>query len=194
MKPVDNAATTNPGREIVWSAVQWPACEHLDLRADTEGVVADGVVVGVIDGVATRLRYHVACDVGWNVRGVSIDLHGHPPVSLTRQGDRWHDAAGIERADLAGCTDVDIAVTPFTNTIPIRRLRLGSGDSADIRVIYIEPTPELQITAESQRYTRLPTGYRYRSGTFTADLEVDGDGIVVDYPQLWTLRRSSGAA
>lgn len=183
-----------PARQIVWSALGWPACEHLDLQVDGTGVVADGVVVGEIDGVATRLRYRVGCDAGWHVQDVSICLHGRQPLTLSRRGDRWYDADGVEWPELAGCTDVDIAVTPFTNTVPIRRLGLDYGESADLRIVYIQPTPELDIAAAAQRYTRLPASgradYRYESGSFAADLEVDGDGIVVSYPGLWVLQGS----
>lgn len=47
--------------------------------------------------------------------------------------------------------------------------------------------PELKLSAVDQRYTRRESGsggevYRYQSGTFQADLHVDSDGIVIDYP------------
>jgi uncharacterized protein len=52
--------------------------------------------------------------------------------------------------------------------------------------------PELTTRRASQRYTLLKPGtddeaplYRYESGSFRADLTVDGDGYVTDYPGLW---------
>jgi hypothetical protein len=86
---------------------------------------------------------------------------------------------------------VDVAETPFTNTLPIRRLRLSPGESAEIAVAYFDGA-ELQPWPEPQRYTRLQKGeegelYRIESldGGFTADLAVDADGLVVDYPGLF---------
>jgi hypothetical protein len=38
-----------------------------------------------------------------------------------------------------------------------------------------------------QRYTGLETGVRYESGTFRADLAVDVDGLVTDYPGVWAM-------
>jgi len=92
---------------------------------------------------------------------------------------------------LEGCLDVDISATPFTNTLPIRRLQLQLGESAEIQVVYLA-VPEMQINCEPQRYTCLevnPAGgvYKFESLTsvFVAKLPVDADGLVLDYPQLF---------
>jgi hypothetical protein len=52
--------------------------------------------------------------------------------------------------------------------------------------------PDLTARRASQRYTQLGAGakdhavlYRYESGSFMADLTVDSDGFVSDYPGLW---------
>jgi hypothetical protein len=45
----------------------------------------------------------------------------------------------------------------------------------------------VDVGPQRQRYTRTGDGYRYESGSFRADLGVDSDGIVTDYPGLWTL-------
>ena len=92
---------------------------------------------------------------------------------------------------LDGCEYVDISDTPFTNTLPIRRLGLASGESAVISVAYFDGA-ELQPWPELQRYTCLQQDsdgglYRFESldGGFTADLPVDADGLVFDYPGLF---------
>jgi hypothetical protein len=178
-------------RQIMWTARQWPGCEHLDLRADEDGVAADGLLVAAVEGVPIRMAYQIECDAAWRIRSAAIDLHGIARRVLTRDGDgRWFDN-GRERADLAGCTDVDIALTPFTNTLPIRRLDLVPGAAADLRVVYIQPAPRLTIGPAEQRYLRLDAGYRYESGAFGADLAVDADGLVTDYPDLWTMESST---
>jgi hypothetical protein len=83
---------------------------------------------------------------------------------------------------------VDIQATPLTNTLPIRRLALQAGESTDIRLCYIE-VPSLTVSPATQRYTALETGrlYRFESleSDFTADLPVDEDGFVLDYPGLF---------
>jgi hypothetical protein len=173
-------------REVMWTALCWPSTEHLNLRIDDAQVVADGAVVA-LDGRPTRLAYQIVCDPNWATRMLSLAPHDEPDLILVRRdGDRWYDGAGVERAELRGCIDVDIALTPFTNTLPIRRLDLPVGHSADLRMVYVQLEHGLSVSASDQRYTRLgPNTYRYSSGSFTTDLTVDADGLVTDYPDLW---------
>ncbi len=91
------------------------------------------------------------------------------------------------RPDLASCEDIDLSVTPSTNTLPIRRLALEPGDHMNVTAAWVR-FPELTVEPLRQRYTRLAANrYRYESldSGFTADLETDDDGLVVLYPNLW---------
>ena len=93
--------------------------------------------------------------------------------------------------ELEGCIDVDISATPFTNTLPIRRLELEPGQSEELTVTYVR-VPELLVGPERQRYGCLEAqtdGGLYRlealpSG-FTAELPVGAEGLVIDYPGLF---------
>jgi len=45
--------------------------------------------------------------------------------------------------------------------------------------------PELAVSRSRQRYVPLERGtVRFRSGSFTADIEFDADGFVLAYPGL----------
>ena len=180
-------------RDVMWWAWDGPGLGHLCLMVGEDGVVADGMVIGVTEGHPFRVAYEVRCDVGWQVRAMRIGVPGEPPrVYVLSNGEgSWTTPDGLSVPHLEGCTDVDISVTPFTNTLPIRRLGLAPVESAEVSVAYIEGT-ELQAWPEPQRYTCLEKGdrgglYRFLSldGGFTADLLVDGDGLVLDYPGLF---------
>src|SRR5206468_2740936 len=93
----------------------------------------------------------------------------------------WCDRPGLEHLllDLAACSDIDIMGTPFTNTMPIRRLVLPPEQPAALKVVYVA-IPDLAISVAAQDYTRrdteaMPTRFRYRSlgSDFTAELSVD---------------------
>jgi hypothetical protein len=56
----------------------------------------------------------------------------------------------FRRPDLAGAVDIDISVSPFTNTLPIRRLRLARGLAADLTMAYVR-VPELIDVPDPQR-------------------------------------------
>ncbi|MCB7135534.1 putative glycolipid-binding domain-containing protein [Cellulosimicrobium marinum] len=98
---------------------------------------------------------------------------------------------------LDGAVDCDLALCPATNTMPVLRLGLP-GDAApagetSLVMAWVD-LPSLRVLRSEQVYAPASpvdpaTGHgtvRYTSATrdFTADLTVDADGIVVDYPQL----------
>ena len=180
--------------EVMWSAGDAPGLEHLRLAMHNDGVVADGIVIGVTEGRPFRVAYEVRCDVGWRVRAVRVGVPGSEPlgVNLLSDGEgNWKTSDGRAVPELRGCIDVDISVTPFTNTLPIRRLGLVPTESAELSVAYFEGT-KLQPWPETQRYTCLEKSdggglYRFLSldGGFSADLPVDADGLVLDYPGLF---------
>ena len=95
--------------------------------------------------------------------------------------------AAIEIPAVAGCLDVDLAFTPATNILPLRRLGLAVGESREMTAAWVR-FPDLSVEPLAQRYTRLDerrVRYESRGGAFTADLEVDELGLVVSYPPLW---------
>jgi len=111
-----------------------------------------------------------------------------PDLWLVSDGNgRWSEINGASRPDLDGCLDIDLACTPFTNTLPIRRLSLDVGHTADITVAYID-VETLDVQPDRQRYTRLDT-HRWRfeqvSGGFSKDFDVDEFGLLRDYPTLF---------
>jgi len=191
------------GREIMWAPWNGQGLEHLRLAQGEAGVVADSVVIGARGDRTFRVRYVVACDTSWRVREVrlsSLDADDHQ-LHLRADGTgHWETAAGEPLHELDGCLDVDISTTPFTNTLPIRRLDLWPGQSRDLTVAYVA-VPDFEIRPVPQRYTALERRadgalYTYEglSTAFVADLPVDADGVVVDYPRLyrrvWTLATS----
>jgi hypothetical protein len=181
-------------REVMWSAWDAPGLGHLHLAMHNDGVVADGIVIGVAEGRPFRVGYEVRCDVSWRVQAVRVGVPRSevPDVELLSDGQgNWTKPDGRIVPELRGCIDVDISVTPFTNTLPIRRIGLAPTESAELSVAYFEGT-ELQARPELQRYTCLEKSEgggldRFLSldGGFTADVPVDADGLVLDYPGLF---------
>jgi hypothetical protein len=178
-------------RHILWGPWEGPGLEHLHLTASAGGdMLADGAILGLSGGAPFRARYTVQCDPQWRVRAVRIDMLDALNRRLDLYADgagHWTDDAGAELPGLAGCFDIDISATPFTNTLPIRRLALDLGAAADITVVYID-LPALTAQPAMQRYTRLAEDrYRFeaRGNRFTADLPIDADSLVLDYPGLF---------
>ncbi len=182
-------------RDVMWLPWEGPGLEHLHLTFSPDGALADGVIIGITEGQPFRVRYVIRCDARWRVRETHVTLlsSDQPTIGLLSDGNgHWTTDTGEPRPDLDGCLDIDLIATPFTNTLPIRRLRLQPGTSADLLVAYVDVS-ELRLETARQRYTCLeawPDGARYRfevlpSGGFTAELLVDAYGLVINYPQLF---------
>jgi uncharacterized protein len=181
-------------RSVFWRPLDEIGLEHLLLAILPDRIEADGMIVQTKAGRgAFRARYRIEAAGDWTMRSCEIRLEEPAAAErrLSLQVDAegsWRDiVSGQELPALSGCREVDIQVSPFTNSLPIGRLRLGSGQSAEIRAAYIT-VPELTLAPAPQRYTRLgPDRYRYEGlGTgFAAEIALDGDGLVLDYPGIF---------
>lgn len=170
-----------------WRPWEGDGLEHLVLRESLTGIVAESLVIAAEFAV----RYRILCDAAWRTRGVEIAVLGDDRhLALIADGaGRWSDGAGgAPLPALDGALDVDLTCTPFTNTLPIRRLGLAPGVVAEIVVAYVR-VPELTIAPEGQRYTCLEPGRRYRfdalDGGFTREIGVDEHALVTEYPGLF---------
>ena len=179
---------------VWWTPLELPGLEQFHLVENETGVVADGLVLGIEGATPFRLWYQVRTDTNWNTRECLLQVGGEQGQSVHLYTDgqgHWTDAAGAACAALEGCLDLDISRTPFTNTLPLRRLALKPGESMDLLVAYMT-VPALSIRPVRQRYTclsRTASGgiYRYEGleSNFTADLSVDEQALVVDYSGIW---------
>lgn len=173
-----------------WESWDGTGLQHLVLRVGPEEIVAEAVVLAAEDDRSFAARFRIVCDGAWRVRSVEAGVIGDDRrILLASDGaGHWRDGAGRPLPDLEGAIDVDLPVTPFTNTLPIRRLDLAAGQSADLRVVYIV-LPEYTVTTDPQRYICLEPRRRYRyeslDSDFVREIEVDTDGLVVTYPELF---------
>jgi hypothetical protein len=183
-------------RQIMWSPWTGPGLEHLHLLQLPEGIVADGLILGVEEQAPFRVRYEIHCDPQWRLRAINLSVPGgsSPSLLFTDGNGSWTTESGETIPSLKGCLDVDISATPFTNTLPIRRLALQPGSSATLNMAYIA-IPQMCIEVAEQRYTCLEVTasggrYLYESlangvSSFSAELAVDNEGLVIDYPGLF---------
>ncbi|MHA3913567.1 putative glycolipid-binding domain-containing protein [Halovulum sp. GXIMD14793] len=182
--------------DVRWQDWQGQGLEHCVCRSSNSGLTLEGVVAGTRHGHYGG-RYFVRTDDAFRTREVKVSYLDGPDLHLeVDTSGHWRDAIrDTALPDLDGCFDVDIGMTPATNTLPIKRLKLALGESHDIAVAYV-PLPD-QINGHflpqraEQRYTCLQPGRLYRYDglfrKFTAELEIDEAGLVIDYPE--TFRR-----
>jgi hypothetical protein len=195
---------------LFWERTDTAGSEHalIDSRA---GLYARGTAMAV-DPIAYTCRYELRTDPGWATAHLDVTAEGAGwtrSVRLELAAGRWRattaeqgnldavlSAAGHARAGLPGMEDpdllygafdVDLSGSPLTNTLPIRRLDLlkaETGVSHRLNVAWVL-LPSLEIVQADQIYTALGD-HRVRCAgeTFSADLTVDDEGFVRDYPGL----------
>lgn len=171
-----------------WREAAGEGVQHLVLDRSPGQIAAEGMIV--TGGEAPfAARFRLLMDSRWRTRRLSVAVLGNPVVLVLLADGKggWTDAAGADLPDLAGVQDVDISATPFTNTLPIRRLRTAVGKSVDIDTAHVN-LPSMTVSRDAQRYTRLEERlwrYESRDSDFVRDITVDEDGVVLSYPGLF---------
>ena len=172
-------------RRVAWRrSDEILADEHCTITVRDSGISLVGTVLGAEDGLPVRVEYRVLADAAGTTTAVHVrDLRGFGQRTLALERDskgNW-TVDGVPHKALKGCSDVDLGCSPSTNTLPVRRLRLGMGASKTIQAAWVR-FPSLAVEKTPQTYTRVDEfTYRYASGTFEAELVVDEEGVVAQY-------------
>jgi uncharacterized protein len=175
---------------VRWQGWSGKSIEHTVVRRGSGANSANGVVIAEEGSERFAVRYMIDCEGSWSLRQARLELIGADSAIELRRADngKWSDGSGRSLPHLDGATDLDLSVTPFTNTLPIQRLRLRAGESAEILTAYVR-FPEQTVTTDPQRYTCLEPMRRYRyeslDSDFVREVEVDADGLVLIYPGLF---------
>ena len=177
-----------PLRTVFWHRGEPPGTESFLLSSDEGGWHLEGDIVALLDQEPAHVRYRIDCDPAWQTlaaeisqerAGVRRELH----ITVRDRGRWWVE--GEEDARLSGCTDIDLEISPSTNTIPIRRLNLGVGKEDEVTAAWVR-FPGLTLEPLLQRYSRTAAyRYHYASGNFATDIDVDDVGLVTRYEGAW---------
>jgi hypothetical protein len=188
---------------LVWSGVEEWLTESATVDLDGAGLTAAGIQLGA-EPAPFRVDYRLeAPDFVTRELELTSTAEGWRRHLLLR-----HDGSGAWEADvedegdvpdgpwdgslpeLSEALDIDIQNSPLTNTMPILREGFREGGSGDFVMAFVT-LPTLRVEASPQRYEHVratETGsvvrYISRDGDFTADLELDTDGLLAFYPRL----------
>jgi hypothetical protein len=181
---------------VLWRRLDEPSFDHCRVHEFPGGYLLAGRVLTVVDGQPAEVHYSAHCEPDWTTRETHIMV-----AQATRSRELrlrrddayhwWRDEQRVPEFD--GLLDVDLSVTPATNTFPIRRMALPVGESRSAAALWVR-FPELSVEPLPQRYTRLDQRrYRYESdnGAFTTEIVVDDVGLVVRYGDMWERLASS---
>lgn len=169
-------------RTIRWQGLDPASLEHCHIVANGRDTRIRGAIIGPDFGLFYRLKL----DERGHVRTVKIERADGKSLELFADGaGSWSDDRADPIDGLRGCIDVDIWPTPVTNSLPIWRT---SWTEQPVRfpMAWIDATT-MSVKRSGQIYTRLDeTRFRFQSADFEAILTLDRDGLVTDYPGLFT--------
>jgi hypothetical protein len=159
------------------------ACRY-DVYTDATGATArfEATVEG--PGFVRTVRMERATG-RWRV---TASERGNLDTVLRRSGRAAAGLPGCEDpGKLGNALDVDLAYSPLTNTLPVRRLGLldaKAGLSRTVEVAWVL-LPSLEVVDTLQNYTVVGDGtLTFTSGSFSANISFDNKGYVTHYPGL----------
>lgn len=178
---------------ILWEGREYHSLENCLIDMTETGAHVRSTIVGVYENKIYQVDYEIRTNAAWETLSVQLESrHSNRTTYLHCESDgkgNWK-IDGRDAAQVKDCIDVDISLTPFTNTLPVRRLRWTNGIAQPIRVFYFNIL-EREVKPMEQRYTRLSGSeylYENRTSDFKAKLTVDEQGLVIDYPELFVRR------
>jgi uncharacterized protein len=199
------AATTHRHRAVAWAKDDPFGIEFAEIQLAPRQLTATGVAIGnrpvpyrldysldTTPGfVTSRLRVS-SIGEGWR-RSLDLqrDQAGVWTITADQDGDADLPAAGGDPGAFAHALDCDLALSPVTNLMPILRNELlVGGGPVELTTAWVS-VPDLSVRPDSQRYLslRMSPGervirYEATDGSFAADIAVDADGVVIDYPGI----------
>ena len=179
---------------VLWKGIDYDTDEHCAITYHEESVMVHSEIEGWIHNKAVYAEYWIKLNNNWEVQEFEINASvadkQYKHALQIDKNDHWKCKKNLPHFDFEGIRFIDISLTPFTNTLPVNGLNLKEGDSAEFDLIYIDIL-ENRMEKQRQKYTRL-SGNQYKFDNlkgFTASIEVDNDGLVINYPGLFELVR-----
>ena len=200
-----SAGSAETRRAVAWVKDDPFGVEFAELAIGDKVLTATGVAIGT-DPLPYRLDYELETGAGFvtaRLRATSrgegwrreLDLRrdesGSWSVDTEGEGDVDLPPAGGDATRFADALDCDLGLSPVTNMMPILRHGLLRGGGPFEFTMAWVAVPELAVRADGQRYRHLGSAdghhvvrFEAIDGSFAADITLDADAVVVDYPSI----------
>jgi len=179
---------------MVWQSLAWPSTVVHRQVVTAQAIEEHGIAAGKTDqGAVFAYEYKLLLTPAWEIKSANItSLLDERTIALHHDAGTWRDAAGKTLHEFDGIPYIDLSFSPFTNTLPIKRAPFVDDEELTIDTLYFDEN-SFSLTKVQQRYRRLgPKKYRYQdveTPDFTANIDVDDDGLVTDYQHLFARMR-----
>lgn len=195
------AAASRKPLMMTWQGVAAPYLESVRLLVSDGRLRATGRIVAAADPARPSEAFHASFelsvarsgDVGRGLlRTTTADEERQVSVGRTEDGVWLVDHGdGTERNEFDGAADVDVAGAVTFTALPIRRLGLHRQEGEHVLPVLYVSMPDLSVRLMHQTYRTVSLSdegavINYSVPGFSADLTVDKDGLVIDYPGIAT--------
>jgi hypothetical protein len=182
---------------LTWRAPDVPRMESVRVQLSGKRIKANGQIVAATTGKypAFSAYYDLQTDDSGAARRLGLTVtvaERERQLSIARDEENmWlvTDHNGETRAGYDGALDVDVAFSPFFNTLPIRRAGLHERAAAiTVPTVYVQ-LPEMSVAAAATSYSSVAPDQRAgikvhtpATGANGTTVAVDADGFIVDFP------------
>ena len=166
---------------FVWRGVEEWLAEACEITLSGDELHARGVQLGA-EPRPYRADYELTTGADWVTERLVVECEGRS-LDLRRAPDGTWTANGEPQPHVEGALDCDLSNSPVTNFMPARRL---AGEPVDHVMAWVS-LPDLAVVRSEQRYEPIDAQHVRYIGLdtdFTAELELDADGVVVRYPRM----------
>jgi hypothetical protein len=175
---------------VHWRRLDLPGRDQAELTSTAHGHHLAGAAHFQDADELVAITYLVTLTPDWRTQAVALRIMtraGRRRARITSAGTSKWAVQGRPMPAVSGCIDVDLAFTPATNLISIRRLALDVGARAEVTAAWFDfrtntLAPLRQIY---HRISRDQYAYSCPDIAFEATLRVDENGFVREYPPLW---------
>ena len=177
-----------------WRSIARPGfvngLEQVQVDAVENNIIAASTVIGGKSSQPFGIFYSIICAADWAVRSFKIENTKGHALTMNADGEgNWYNEDGTNAPQFAGAIDIDLSGTPFTCTLPIRRMKQHkAGESERFKMLRIS-LDDLSVKIDKQQYTCLIPYKKYRRESRALRHEdeffVDDNAIVHDYPKRY---------
>ena len=176
-------------KNVNWKGIKYNSLENMKCIRVADTFRISSKISGNFNNCNFVCDYSLETTLNWEVKNFEIEF-------VTNECDKKFIGKnyngkwvinGIEEALYNNVTFIDISLTPFTNTLPIKNINFEKNIEQNISVIYLDVLGS-NISLVQQAYKKITdTKFSYKNfqSNFETDILVDNDGFVLDYPNLF---------
>ncbi len=125
---------------VIWTGKLYHSIENCLLTKTIDGNEINSTIIGSYENQIYKVEYHIKTNENWETTFVTSKAQFDNSIELVtlEKKDGICFLNDKPNDELKNIFDIDISLTPFTNTLPINRLQLKDSERHVIDVLYFD--------------------------------------------------------